>query len=381
MSTQTIKWVRIATVLATAALAVGACAKPSASASDGAASDSAPMSPGAQAAREYLQQYTNNPTSIGLDMPLAARPATNKSMIYLLTPPAVSQRSDAAFKNAAKVLGWTYSSVDAGATPATAVSAFEAAIAKKPDAIMFAGYPAAVFAKQIQEAKAAGITVISNATGDKPVDGVLADLGGERDEKLYGKLVAAYFVANAGDRGKAAVFSLSALPILTIFSESFVESVKEWCPTCEVEVVDQQLTDLGSKTPANVVSHLQRNPDTKWAVFANGDLAQGVAPAIKTAGIQGVKIVGEVPTEADLANLKSGSETAWVGYPVDVLSWRMVDILARSFEGSDVAESAAVPLPLQIITKENADSIVTDDGYYTAVDGFEDQFAKLWGVS
>lgn len=336
---------------------------------------------GAKAAEAFLAEYTANPTSIGLDLPLKARPEAGKSIVYLLTPPAVSQRSAMANQAAAEALGWTYSNVDAGLTPASAVSAFEAAIAKKPDAIMYGGYPAAVFAKQIQQAKDAGITVVSNATGDGKVDGVLADLGGADTEALYGKLAAAYFVAHAGSKGEAAVFNVSALPILTLFSESFVESVKEWCPTCKTKIVDQQLTDFGTKAPANVVTYLQRNPSTKWTVFSNGDLAQGVNAAMKTAGLNDVNILGEVPTAANLAGIESGSETAWVGYPVDILAWRMMDTLARHFEGSDLDAALAVPLPLQLITKDNATSIVKDDaGYYTAVDDFQEQFTKLWQV-
>ena len=152
-------------------------------------------------------------------------------MIYLKSPQPVAQRSADSLAAAAKVLGWTYSDVDQGATPASAVAAFEAALAKKPSAILFAGYPAVVFTKQIQEAKAQGVTVISDATGDGPVDGVIADLGGATQEDLYGKLVAAYFVVNSGAKGKAAVFNINAFPILTIFVSSLRTRSRSGAPT------------------------------------------------------------------------------------------------------------------------------------------------------
>lgn len=348
------------------------------STSSGAASGAS--TPGGQAAADFLAKYLDNPTTIGVTAPLKAKPATGKSVVYLKTPGAVAERIDGAQGAAAKAVGWSYSTVDTGATPATAVAAFEAAIAKNPSAIIFAGYPAAVFTKQIQQAKTSGIAVISNATGDGPTDGVLADLGGAEQEDLYGKLTAAYFIVNSGGKGKAAVFNLGIFPILTAFSNSFEAAVKEWCPDCSTEVVNQQLAAVGTKTPTNVVAYLQRSPDVKWAVFGNGDLSQGVSAAMKTARLDGVNIIGEVPTQANLAHLPSGEEKAWSGYPVDILGYRTIDTLARYFEGSDVAASATVPLPLQLITTDNVAKIVTDNGYYTAVDGFQQQFTKLWNV-
>lgn len=336
--------------------------------------------PGAEEAAAYLADYTENPTDIGLTEALPAEPEAGKSVIYLQTPGAVSERSDQANKAAAEALGWEYGTVDTGLTPSTAVGAFQAAIARRPDAIIFAGYPAALFTEEVRQANAAGITVVSNATGDAAVEGVLADLGGKAQEEIYGRVMAALFVVESGGTGQAVVFNIGAYPILTQFVDAFETAVEEWCPDCRTETVDQQLTDVGAKTPSNVVGYLQRNPDVKWAVFSNGDLSQGVSAAINSAGLTGVNIIGEVPTEANLANLAAGTEKAWAGYAVDILGWRMMDLLARHFQDADVPASVAVPLPVQVITDENVSEVVTDGGYYVGVDGYQDQFQQLWNV-
>ena len=379
------KWIRSAgaiAVLSAVSLMAAACGSSSGEsppASTGTGTSGA-TTPGVKAAAEFLAENLDNPTSIGLTTPLENKPADGKSVVYLKTPGAVAERIDSAQGAAAEAAGWSYSTVDTGATPATAVAAFDAAIAKDPDAIIFAGYPAAVFTKQIRQAKSEGIAVISNATADGPTDGVLADLGGLAQQELYGRLTAAYFVVNSGGSGRAAIFNLNIFPVLTAFGTSFQAAVEEWCPDCSTESVNQQLADVGTKTPANVVAYLQSNPDTTWAIFGNGDLSQGVSAAVKTARMDGINIIGEVPTQANLAHLESGEEKAWSGYPVDILGWRTIDALARHFEGSDVSESVAVPLPLQLITPDNVDEIVTDDGYYTAVDGYEEQFTDLWNL-
>ena len=367
------------------ALAMSACsssgAKPSSTSSASTGSQTAKTDPGVQAATAYLANHTNNPTSIGALTPLSAKPAAGKSIIYLAPPIPTSARLSQALGAASTALGWNYSQIGVGATPATAASGFDAAIARKPHAIVFAGLPAAVFTTQIAEAKAAGIAVISAATGDGPVDGVLADLGGTSLSAIYGKLVAAYFVEKSDGKGKALLVTISAYPILTAFVDSFQSAVKEWCSACSVNVLQQQVTDVGTRTPTNVVGNLQRDRSTKWVVISNGDLTQGLSPALKQAGLSGVQIVGEVPEPANLANIKAGTELAWAGYPIDILGWRIVDTIARHFGGADVAAAEAVQTPVQMITPDNVNSVVLGtQGFYVGVNGYQQQFDKLWNV-
>ncbi|WP_329067872.1 sugar ABC transporter substrate-binding protein [Amycolatopsis sp. NBC_01480] len=352
------------------------CSSPTSS--SGSSADAAPTTEGAKQAAAYLADFSANPTSIVLDEPLPARPPAGKSVITLTVPLPVAKRLSDAEEAAAKKLGWDYSSIAAGATPASAVAAFEAALSRKPDAIAFSGYPASLFADQIRKAKAAGIAVVSNATGDGPVDGVVTDVRGTEEAKLYGRRAAAYFVVHSGAKGKAGIFNINAYPILTAFVDGFQEAVRQWCPDCGTEVLNQQLTDPGTTTPNNVVSYLQRHPDAKWVVFSNGDISQGVSPAIRTAGLTGINIMGEVPTEANLANLASKAEAAWVADPVDILGWRVIDILARHFVGADTAKAAKALLPGQVITADNVTHIVVDHGFYVGVEGYQAQFARLW---
>ena len=362
-------------------LAVNACgSSPAATGVEEPSSTAAAASPGEQAAAAYLAEYTKNPTSVGDLKPLTSRPPTGKSVIYLATPTPVASRSGEAVKAAAEALGWEYGSVDAGTTPAATANAFSAAVARKPDAIVFGGTSASSLTQQIQQAKAAGITVGSIGTADGPTDGVLANLGGADQEAVYGKLVAAYFVVHGGPKAQATVVTLPAFPIFTSFVDSFRDAVKEWCPDCRTLVLDQQVGDLGTKTPANIAAFMQRNPDVKWLVGTTGDLTQGARAALNTAGIQGVNIIGEVPNAANLTNLKAGTETAWAGYAVDILSWRLVDVLARQFAGEKISEAAAVTLPVQMLTKDNVEEAQLDHGYYVGVDNYKEQFAKLWQV-
>ena len=214
------------TVLVAVCLMTAAC---SSAASGGSSADagSGSASPGAQAATAFLAANTANPTSVGPTETLTAKPSAGKTVINLTVPLAAAQRQSDSMAQGAALLGWRYTALDAGATPASASSAFEAALARKPDAITYSGFPSALFTQQLAKAKAAGITVLTNSTGEGNSDGVLAELGGVDQLAVYGRIAAAYFAANAPEKSETVLVSISAYPIFTGYIRGFEEGVKD----------------------------------------------------------------------------------------------------------------------------------------------------------
>ncbi len=155
----------------------------------------------------------------------------------------------------------------------------------------------------------------------------------------------------------------------------------KYCPACHVNVVDQLVTDVGTATPQSVVSTVQRNPATKWVMFSFGDLSLGVPAALQSAGLtQQVKIGGETPSTANLQALRSGTEAVWAGFPTSILGWRVVDMLARYFDGDSLAQANSVLLPTQLLTPGNINQAQFSGGFYVGVAGYQAQFEKLWHV-
>lgn len=367
-------------LVAAAAIALTAACGSSSPSDSGGSSGSADTA-GLKAAQDYIGQNAANPTSIGLTELPKAPPTGKKVIMLLVSPQPVALRVANAMDAASKVLGWDFSTINAGGTPAETVKAFDAALAKSPDVICPCGTGSStLFKKQIDEANKRGITIIQNVVADGPIDGVLANVAGADQQDVYGKLVAAEFISGTKGKGTVALFNINAFPILKAFTDSFVKAVKEWCPRCSVDTQNQQLADVGTKTPANVVAYLQRHPDVKYAAFGNGDLALGVSAAIKTAGLKGIKIIGESPSKANLEALKTGDETAWAGYPVEMMGWRTIDVLARHFVDADVAAAVAVPLSGQMITPDTIGTVAMENGEYVAVAGYQDQFKKIWKI-
>ena len=285
-------------------------------------------------------------------------PPTGKLLVKLVTAQPVTTVVSDATAAAAKALGWSYKAIPVGTGPEDIQKAFQSALQLSPPpvAIEVSGYPKVTFAAQLASAKAKGIAVISESTTDAPAtgDGIDVLLDGPSQVQLWGKDIAAAVVADSNGTAHVAVVSVSAYPILGEFVKGFKTALKDWCPACTTTDLDQQATDVGTKTPTSIVSAFQRDPKLGYAVFSFGDLTIGLDAALGAAGLtKKVKIAGETATAANIAGVKKGTDLAWIGFDAPVLGWRTADAAARIVNGDPVKEASSAPLPTQIITKAN----------------------------
>lgn len=358
-----------------ACLLASACSSSSADEGTGQAADVA----GAQAVAD---RYEAAPTDLVLDTPLSRAPDSGKYIISIETPQPISSAKNDAIQQAADVLGWRYQRILMGTDAEAAPKAVDQAIALRPDAIHVSGTPLTMLSKQIESARAAGIPVIADSIAGPPVPGVISTaLDGDAQVQEWGKMVASQVIADSDGDANVAIFSITDYSILNVFTDAFTAQLKEQCPDCKVQLVNQQVTDLGTKTPQSVVSTLQRDPTINYALFSFGDLVLGVDAALRGASLQDqVTFAGQTPTPDNLQSLKDGDNSVWVGFPVQILGWRVLDTLARQFNGDDIAVADAAFLPTQLLNADNIDSAVLDEatGYYAGVADYQQQFETLW---
>jgi ribose transport system substrate-binding protein len=335
----------------------------------------------------FLASAATNPTDIVLKEPLAAPPEHGKLVVSLVTPQPVTQVESKAAAAAAKALGWNHRAIPIEPTADGIQKAFQTAFELKPQpvAITLTGYPKVAYEAQLKKAKSRGIAVITSSATDPPAtgDGIEAVIDGPAQVREAGRTIAAFIVADSKGKAHIALFGISSYPILGEFAAGFKDGLAKWCPDCTVKDVDQQATDVGTKTPQSVVSTFQGNPDLNYAVFSFGDMTIGVDAALEAAGLSSkVKIAGEAATPANIKAVKAGHELAWTGFAAPVFGWRLIDAAARIASGGDATVASTTNLPAQLITPENVDKLVVDkDGYYVGVDNYEGQFRQLWGVS
>ena len=228
-----------------------------------------------------------------------------------------------------------------------------------------------------------GAIAISDSTTDTAAPPVIsASLDSSAQVEKWGEMTGAYVVAQSKAPTTIAVFTISAYPILQVYTNSFRNTVMKYCPACHVNVVDQAVTDFGTRTPQSVVSTVQRSPQTEWVIFSFGDLSLGVPAALQGAGLtQQVKIGGETPSAANLQALRNGTQAVWAGFATSILGWRVVDMLGGNSSATASLPANKALLPTQLLTPGNIGQAKFDGGGTPSVSPTtQAQFEKLWHV-
>jgi ABC-type sugar transport system substrate-binding protein len=329
------------------------------------------------AATAYEQQFLNTPTNIGISTPLTSKPTPGKLLVGLDSGLGSAKVLAEYWAQAAADIGWKYKDIISGQTPETQQKAMATAIQLDPAGILSSGIPNATIASQLALAKQKGIWVNSSADTDPP-DGAMFDTSIANPAQLaeWGKMVAAYVIVQSNGKAVVQDFALTAFPILLDFDTSFIATMKEWCPACQVTQNAEPIAGLGTTVPQAVVSAVTRNPSTNWLIFDLGDLEIGVDAALKTAGLHGLHIGGLTADTPNIAGLKAGTEDVWTAYSLPIVAYRQVDSFARKFEGLPILNAA---LPTELITPQNVNSLVTDSaGNYVGVSDYRAEFQKLW---
>jgi ribose transport system substrate-binding protein len=372
-------------VTLTSALAIAACSSSSSgsgsssSSSSGGESSSGSSSSGVTAAKAYQQQFLNTPTSIGISTPLKSKPEAGKLLIGLDSGLGSAKVLAQYWAQAAADAGWKYKDLISGTTPSAQQAAFNSAVQQNPAGILTSGIPEATIASGLALAKQKGIWVNTSASTDQP-SGAMFDTSIANPAQLHewGKMVAAYVVAQSNGKADIQTFSLPVFPILYEFDKAFKAAIAQWCPDCKVTEHPQQGSDIGTKTPQSVVSAVTRDPSTNWLIFDLGDLETGVDAALAAAGLHGLHIGGLTADTPNIEGLKNKKQDVWTAYSLPIVAYRQVDSFARKFENSATLNAA---LPTQLLTQDNVNSMVADPALnYVGVGDYRTQFKKLWLV-
>ena len=126
---------------------------------------------------------------------------------------------------------------------------------------------------------------------------------------------------------------------------------------------------------------LRSNPDATYLGFDVGPFAAGIDSALGAAGLTDkVKVIGEAADEASIAALKSGKHAAWTGFNPEYSTYVMMDSMLRDSLGMPIDAEAAGLQPTQILTPDNVQETVGDEGLWLEPKDALDQYKKLWGL-
>jgi ribose transport system substrate-binding protein len=395
--------IAVAVVIATCALSLAACKSSSNgngsgtdspgdalsssnAAVNGSATNDAPT--GLASAKAIVAAASTEPADIPIKTPLARAPEKGIKVAFLTCSAAACSLLNPGFEAAAKALGWdpkviTYDSAQPGQALQQAIDAGYKYIATTSITLN-------TITPQVRQAQAKGIALFGAYTGDKP-EGKSNGLYGVAQNfdasVKSGKLIAAWTIVDSSSNAHALYVDLPLYPTLVAQGKAAEAEYKADCASCSLDTLGLSVAQLGAgQGPSAIVTYLKSHPDINYVYLSFQDLDNGVAAALKSAGLSSkVKIVGTEGQTAQFKSMIAGTEIAWSVLPEPYVMWTVVDWMARLSEGAlDQAALDATASGVQFMVDTSASAsqqLQENGGEWPGPKNYQAQFKALWHVS
>jgi len=369
-----------AALAATLALGIAACSSGgSSSAGSGGSAKSASSTSGpAKAAAQAVAALTQRPTTLSIGPKVTKPIPTGKVLATINCGTDACTNMDGIIKTAAATLGWTTLEIQTDGTAQQINNAWQEAIQKHVSGIVDVGTSRSQVETYIQQAKAAGIAVVIDSTTDSAGNGVLASIQSGATTGVQGTDLGAWVANDAYKSGNpdASILFVNVpdFQVLSSTASNWATSIKKYCPDCKVQDLNIGLSSLQQAT-STIESKLRSDPSIKYVVSTVQNVFDSVPPALKAAGIN-VKVVGAVPSNVTLTQLRSGEVTAVTAFAAYEQSYAILDVFVRYYAG---VISTAPPAPYKfeswVLTKANAPST----NLFPIVANLAQQYETAWG--
>jgi ABC-type sugar transport system substrate-binding protein len=369
-----------------AAVGLAACGGGGSSSTTGSSSGSGPntsagaTSSGVASARKAVAQLEQPPKPISLPA-LSKRPPAGKTVALVSCPVPGCKLAESSTIPAARLLGWKVKVLDGGLTPEKYVAAADQALQMNPDYIIFTALqPNATIQKELNQAKSRNIPVASFASSDPPGNGMTATIFGQHTLRALGTGLAQWVTADSNGKAKVVYLHDPSAASWKQSDATFMSTIVKLCPGCKVDQLQESDLNIGKSIPQQVVSYLQKNPDTQYVVTAFSARFLGAPTALKAAGFGSkVKLGSATSTPADYALTKANDPPYTLLAAEQEGGYRALDVFARLSVGDSIATCCTDPtLYEQLLTSNNVNSF--NNKLEWGVPNLAKTFAGLWHV-
>jgi len=327
-------------------------------------------------AEANIAPFLDTPSEFPVTEPLIARPTGKKIAVLDCGSPICGLFADLA-SAPAEILGMSVTRIEAGTTADGVNTAFDTVLQGGFDGVFVPAIAPSLWERPLAELNAAGIPVVTSGVVGLPEGAVGAAGASEISSESSGRLLADWSVVQDAEKTNVVFYTTPELSFSAVINQGFLDEMKAICAGCTVRTVEIPVAQFGSGAPQIVVDDLLAHPDTTTAVFAVGEQAIGLAPALKTADIS-IKTILNSPDPSILAGVQDGTFTAGLGVDLAVLTWVSIDSLARLVTGQEADPGARNDLLVrQFLTAENLAGLDVSQGW-TGYPDFADRFMALW---
>ncbi|WP_113701174.1 sugar ABC transporter substrate-binding protein [Nonomuraea lactucae] len=306
-----------------------------------------------------------------------SKPAPSGKTLEVITcaVPICALYTEGATK-AAQALGWKTKTVVASFTPEGFKETWDTVLQDKPDAVVMAGVvPTDTVIDQVTQANEQGIVVVGygldvQAGGDSPF--------------TFGTTSAKALSVDGREQGLAVINDAKgATDVLIVNDPAQVPTKAQVAASTEVlksvgsrvALLKVSSSEIGKGVPAQIVTNLQANPGVKYVLLPNDDFLSGVPQALKSAGLDHVKVVGEAASEESKAALENGQLLASTAHPVLINGWYLVDAIVRKMVGDPIADANPMWESV-IVTRDNVDDL----GNLSEWPHIQAEFTSAWNI-
>jgi ribose transport system substrate-binding protein len=286
-------------------------------------------------------------------------------------------------EEAAAALGWTVKTLDGAGSIGGRTAAFGQALALKPDGIIINGFDAVEQKPAMEEAKAAGIPMVSWHAGPAvgPIDevGVLANVG--TDAMEVSKAAANWAYVDAKGKPGVIIFTDSTYAIAIAKADKMKAEIEAQGGTV-LEYVDTPIAETSQRMPQLTTSLLQKYGDAWTHSLAINDLYfDFMGPSLQAAGKAGtdapINVAAGDGSESSYQRIRAGQyQKVTVAEPLNLQGWQLVDELNRGMAGEKWSGYVS---PLHVVTSDNVEFDGGPDNRFDPGNGYRDEYKKIWG--
>ncbi|MEQ3549630.1 substrate-binding domain-containing protein [Pseudonocardia nematodicida] len=332
---------------------------------------------GVQQARDMIAEHTTRPTELNVTEPVGRPIPPGKSVDFISCAAADCNQIAGFLQDSVEKLGWTLNVINTDGSPESQQQAFAQVVRNKSVGAIYIAIDRTVYERYLPELQANGTWLVSACSDDEVGDGVDYTICTPDQQKAAGELMAAYLVEESGGTANAVYFNVPAFVNLSKMQDEFLATMQRLCASCGTDTQDIPVTALGNAVPQQIVGYLRAHPEVDHVALSIDSLAAGLPAALKAAGLDHVKIVGEGGGDTTWQYIRTGDQLASVPSPFVETYLAGLDSIVRNVTGAPQVPSE---LPrFWVVTPDNVDQ--TDpkvNGATPVVAGSDTMFQQLW---
>jgi ribose transport system substrate-binding protein len=365
--------------LAITSVALSSCSSSNSTSTSPSTPTAGTSSAAVSAAKAAVASYEQVPNTLSLP-PLTSKAPAGKTVVFINAGSTQTNQMAEGIQAAATAIGWNYRQIiDNQADSSSVLNAFKQALLYKPYVVSTTGSPYSQWSAALPSYQKAGAFIIPSYAVYPNSATVPTTVAGNAYFAQAGTMLADWLVADSDGSGSALFVGTDIFSGLALERQTFDTNIAQNCPKCSVTTIQLNAAQaLGNQGNSLVVTALQRNPNIKYVVEADGAFLGGLSSSLASAGLSSrVKIGSGFGALTNLDAIKAGNETVTTGNAEIIAGWLLVDAALRRLEGMSYPAGYG-SLPTQLLTKTDNWQVASS---YNYPPNYQELFKKLWLVS